>query len=101
MSRTQITYVEVVLLSWQKLPDELFSLSANWMYLESRFYRIARADMVGALTIEVLGLFEQLKGQNDITDFCSRVIVKKPNVTTQPIDMAQANYSALPDWVRP
>ena len=45
MSRTQITYVEVVLLSWQKLPDELLSLSANWLFLESRFYRIAQADM--------------------------------------------------------
>jgi hypothetical protein len=101
MSRTQITYVEVVLLRWQKLPDELFSLSANWIFLESRFYRIARADMVGALTIEVLGLCEQLKGQNTITDFCSRVVVKKPNVTTQPIDRGQVLYSELPDWVRP
>ena len=101
MSRTQITYVEVVLLRWQKLPDELFSLSANWMFLESRFYRIARADMMGALTIEVLGLFEQLKGQNSITDFCSRVVAEKPNMTTQPIDRGQVLYSELPDWVRP
>lgn len=101
MSRTQITYVEVVLLSWQKLPDELLSLSANWLVLESRFYRIAQADIVSALTVEVLGLFEQLKGQNSITDFCSRVVVRKRDVTTQPIEKVQANYSALPDWVQP
>jgi hypothetical protein len=101
MSRTQITYVEVVLLSWQKLPDELFSLSANWMFLESRFFRIAQADMGGALTVEVLGLFEQLKKQNNITDFCSRVVIRMQDATTQPIERAQTNYSALPDWIRP
>ncbi len=101
MSRTQINYVEVVLLSWQKLPDELFSLSANWIFIESRFYRIAQADIYGALTVEVLGLFEQLKKQNYITDFCSRVVVRTSDATTQPIDRVQANYSALPDWIRP
>jgi hypothetical protein len=101
MSRTQITYVEVILLNWQKLPDELLSLSANWLFLESRFYRIAQADIVSALTVEVLGLFEQLKGQNSITDFCSRVVVRTRGVTTQPIEKVQANYSALPDWVQP
>src|SRR5215471_9057152 len=101
MSRTQINYVEVVLLSWQKLPDELFSLSANWVFIESRFYRIAQADMDGALTVEVLGLFEQLKKQNYITDFCSRVVVRTQDATTQPVDGVQANYSLLPDWIRP
>jgi len=29
MSRTQITYVEVVLLTWQQLPEELLSLCAD------------------------------------------------------------------------
>ena len=101
MSRTQITYVEVVLLSWQKLPDELFSLSANWLFMESRFYRIAQADMGSSLTVKVLGVFEQLKKQNYITDFCSRVVVRTYDATTQPIDRVQANYSALPDWIRP
>ena len=57
MSRKQITYVEVVLLRWQELPNDLLSLSANWIFTESRFYRIAQADMGGALTVEMLGLF--------------------------------------------
>jgi hypothetical protein len=101
MSRAQITYVEVILLSWQKLPDELFSLSADWIFTESRFYRIAQADMSRALTVEMLGLFEHLKKQNSITDFCSRVVVKIQEMTTQPLDRVQANYSVLPDWIRP
>ena len=101
MSRTQITYVEVVLLSWQQLPDELLSLSANWIFSESRFYRIAQADMVSTLTVEMLGLFEQLKKQSYITDFCSRVVIRTPDRSTQPIDRMQANYSLLPDWIQP
>ena len=101
MSRTQITFVEVVLLRWQKLPDEFLSLSANWTFTESRFYKIAQADMVNALTVEMLGLFEQLKKQNHITDFCSRVVIRTPDRSTQPIDRVQANYSLLPDWIRP
>ncbi len=101
MSRTQITFVEVILLSWQKLPDELFSLSTDWIFIESRFYRIAQADMGSALTLEMLGLFEQLKKQNHITDFCSRVVVRTQEVITQPLERVQANYSILPDWIRP
>ncbi len=101
MNRTQIAYVEVILLSWQNLPEELFSLSANWIFTESRFYRIAQADMGSALTVEMLGLFEQLKKQNAITDFCSRVVVKAQEMITQPLERMQANYSALPDWIRP
>ncbi len=89
MSRTQITHVEVVLLTWQQLPEELLSLSADWIVMECRFYRIAQADMVGALTIELLRLFERLKEENRITDFCSRVVLT-----------GQARDSELPDWIR-
>jgi hypothetical protein len=96
-----MTYVEVILLSWQKLPDELISMSANWFFTESRFYRIAQADMGGALTLEMLGLFEQLKKQNHITDFCSRVVIRTQGMTTEPLERVQANYSSLPDWIRP
>jgi hypothetical protein len=90
MSGTQITYVEVVLLAWQELPEELLSLSADWTVIECRFYRIAQADIVGALTIELLGFFEQLKEESRIIDFCSRVVV-----------VEQTQHSELPDWVRP
>jgi len=101
MSRTQITYLEVVLLRWQQLPNELLNLSANWIFTESRFYRIAQADMGSTLTVEMLGLFEQLKKQNYITDFCSRVVIRTPDRSTQPVDKIQTNYSLLPDWIRP
>lgn len=90
MSGTQITYVEVVLLAWQELPEELLSLSVDWTVIECRFYRIAQADIVGALTIELLGFFEQLKEENRIIDFCSRVVL-----------VEQTQHSELPDWVRP
>jgi hypothetical protein len=90
MSGTQITYVEVVLLAWQELPEELLSLSTNWIFIDGRFYRIAQADIVGALTIELLGFFEQLKEENRIIDFCSRVVVTE-----------QTQLNELPDWVRP
>jgi hypothetical protein len=73
MSRTQITFVEVVLLRWQKLPDEFLSLSANWTFTESRFYKIAQADMVSALTVEMLGLFEQVKKSRTISPIFAAV----------------------------
>jgi hypothetical protein len=90
MSGTQITYVEVVLLVWQELPDELLNLNTDWTVIECRFYRIAQADIVGALTIELLGFFEKLKAENRIIDFCSRVVVTE-----------QTQHTELPDWVRP
>lgn len=94
-------HVEVVLLSWQQLPEELLSLSANWMYLESRFYRIAQVDMEGVLTIEMLEFLEQLKEQHQIADFCSRVIARDQAVSTKTIDLGEAKYNELPEWVRP
>ncbi len=94
-------HVEVVLLSWQQLPDELLSLSANWMFLESRFYRIAQVDMAGVLTIEMLEFLEQLKEQHRIADFCSRVVVREQAVFTKTIDLGEAKYNELPEWVRP
>jgi hypothetical protein len=94
-------HVEVVLLSWQQLPEELLSLSANWMYLESRFYRIAQVDMEGVLTIEMLEFLEHLKEQNHIADFCSRVIAREQGVFTKTIDLGEARYNELPEWVRP
>lgn len=94
-------HVEVVLLSWQQLPEELLSLSANWMYLESRFYRIAQVDMEGVLTIEMLEFLEQLKEQHQIADFCSRVIAREQAVSTKTIDLGEPKYNELPEWVRP
>lgn len=90
MSGTQITYVEVVLLAWQELPEEFLSLNTDWTVIECRFYRVAQADIAGALTIELLGFFERLKAENRIIDFCSRVVVTE-----------QTPLSELPDWVRP
>ena len=96
-----MTRVEVVLLSWQQLPEELLSLSANWIFLESRFYRIAQVDMEGVLTIEMLEFLEQLKEQHQIADFCSRVIAREQAVSTKTKDLGEAKYSELPEWVRP
>jgi|GEM_PF-1563071 len=101
MSRTQLAHVEVVLLTWQQLPDELINLSADWMFTESRFYRIAQADIVGVLNIGLIGLFEQLKAQNRITDFCSRVVVIKQITYREVSDTEQIVANELPDWVRP
>jgi hypothetical protein len=100
MMRTQFTHVEVVLLTWQPLPDELLHLSANWMFMDSRFYRIAYADIMDGLSIRLIGLFEHLKQQSRITDFCSRVVVTQRATTdvlpeTQPLVGRE-----LPDWVR-
>jgi len=101
MSRTQITYVEVVLLTWQQLPEELLSLCAEWIVIECRFYRIAQADIAGALTLELLEFFEQLKEEHRITDFCSRVVLAGQTGESSLPDTAQARESELPDWVRP
>src|SRR5260370_21911382 len=101
MSRTQITYVEVVLLTWQQLPEELLSLCAEWIVMECRFYRIAQADIAGALTIELLEFFEQLKEQNRITAFCSRVVLTKQTGESGLLDAEWAMERQLPDWVPP
>ena len=99
MSGTQLTHVEVVLLTWQKLPNELLSLSSDWMFTDSRFYRIAQADIMGELTIDLLGLFEQLKDEHRIADSCSRVVVMKRPATVPLPNTEQAVKSELPDWV--
>jgi hypothetical protein len=101
MSRTQITYVEVILLTWQQFPEELLSLCAEWIVMECRFYRIAQADIAGALTIELLEFFEQLKAENRITDFCSRVVLTRQTGESGLLDTGRARESELPDWVRP
>ncbi len=101
MGRIQLARVEVVLLTWQQLPDELINLSADWMFTESRFYRIAQADIMDGLNIELIGLFEQLKAENRITDFCSRVVVAKQIASREVPDTEGGLTSELPDWVRP
>jgi hypothetical protein len=101
MGRALLAHVEVVLLTWQQLPDELITLNADWMFTESRFYRIAQVDIVGGLNIGLIGLFEQLKAENRITDFCSRVVVIKQAAYREGPDTEQVVASELPDWVRP
>ncbi|HLH61237.1 MAG TPA: hypothetical protein VKV20_06085 [Ktedonobacteraceae bacterium] len=103
MTRTQLTHIEVVLLTWQQLPGELLNLSSHWIFMDCRFYRIAQVDISGDLTIDLLGLFEQLKVENRITDFCGRVVATKQRDTriwpvtgeNEPVK------SELPDWVFP
>ena len=99
MSVTQLTHVEVVLLTWQHLPVELLSLSSDWMFTDSRFYRIAQADIAGELTIDLLGLFEQLKDEHRIADSCSRVVMARRTTKALSPNTAQAVKSELPDWV--
>ena len=97
MRGTQLTHVEVVLLTWQQLPVELLNLSGDWMFTDSRFYRIAQADIAGELTIDLLGLCEQLKNEHRIADSCSRVVMAKQPAHTP--NTEQAIKSTLPDWV--
>jgi hypothetical protein len=101
MMRTQFTHVEVILLSWQPLPDELSGLSTDWMYTDSRFYRIAQADIKDGLSVGLLGLFESLKRQSRITDFCSRVIGTQRTTTHFLPNTRPLLERGLPDWVRP
>jgi hypothetical protein len=100
MGRTLLAHVEVVLLTWQQLPDELFTLSGDWVFTDSRFYRIAQADIVGGLTMQLILLFEQLKAENRISDFCSRVVAITQETTRDPPDTGPFVASDLPDWVR-
>jgi hypothetical protein len=99
MSGTQLTHVEVVLLTWQQLPVELLSLSSDWLFTDSRFYRIAQADIAGELTIDLLGLFEQLKHEQRIADSCSRVVITKQATPAHLPNTEQAIQIELPDWV--
>lgn len=99
MIGTQLTHVEVVLLNWQQLPAELLSLGSDWMFTDSRFYRIAQADIAGELTINLLGLFEQLKHEHRIADACSRVVMAKQTTPAHLSNTGQAITSELPDWV--
>jgi hypothetical protein len=95
---TQYTHIEVVLLNWQPLPDALTRLHADWSFVESRFYRIAQADVVASLNVGLLELFEQLKLENDIADYCSRVVVTRHAPLKTP-NTGQLVADDLPDWV--
>jgi len=98
MERTQCTHIEVVLLTWQQLPDELTRLNADWTFVESRFYRIAQADVMVSLNVGLLELFEQLKQENDIADYCSRVVQTRQQSYRAP-NTGQLVAHDLPDWV--
>ncbi len=98
MERMQSTHIEVVLLTWQQLPDELTRLNAEWTFVESRFYRIAQTDIRESLNIGLLELFEQLKQENGIADFCSRIVLSKPELQKIP-NTGQLDTHDLPDWV--
>ena len=95
---TQFTHIEVVLLNWQPLPDALTRLHADWSFVESRFYRIAQADVIASLNVGLLELFEQLKLENDIADYCSRVVVTR-NAPLKTPTTGQLAANDLPDWV--
>src|ERR1700730_3293193 len=99
MSGTQLTHVEVVLLTWQQLPIELLSLGSDWMFTDSRFYRIAQADITGELTVDLLGLFERLKDEYRIADSCVRVVMAKKLAPAHLPNTEQGVKSELPDWV--
>ena len=101
MTSTQLTHIEVVLLTWQQLPGELLDLSTHWIYVECRFYRIAQVDIAGDLTINLLELFGHLKEENRITDFCGRVLPMNQRNTRVLPDTGDALKSELPDWVLP
>jgi len=62
--------------------------------MECRFYRIAQADIAGALTIELLEFFEQLKEQNRITDFCSRVVLTGQTEESGLLDTGRARRAS-------
>ena len=100
MGRTLLAHVEVVLLNWQQLPDELITLSADWVFTDSRFYRIAQADILGRLTMQLILLFERLKAENRISDFCSRVVAITQEITRDAPDTDQVVARDLPAWVR-
>ena len=68
------THIEVVLLDWPKLPPEFLALSSNWTFLTSRFYCIAQTDIQRELTTGELETFEEIKEQDRIIDFCSRIV---------------------------
>ena len=101
MGQTLLAHVEVVLLTWQQLPDELIALNADWMFTESRFYRIAQADVVGELNIGLIGLFEHLKAENRISDFCTRMVAIKQSAHHVAPETEQLARPDLPEWIRP
>ena len=46
----RFTYIEVVLLTDQELPDEFKALTTYWKFIQTRFYRIGQALVLRTLT---------------------------------------------------
>lgn len=55
------TYIEVVLLTDQELPDEFKALTTYWKFVETRFYRIGQAIVLRTLTGEEYALIGKQK----------------------------------------
>lgn len=55
------TYIEVVLLTDQELPDEFKALTTYWKFVETRFYRIGQAVVLRTLTGEEYALIGKQK----------------------------------------
>jgi len=55
------TYIEVVLLTDQELPDEFQALTTYWKFVETRFYRIGQAVVLRTLTGDEYALIGKQK----------------------------------------
>ena len=57
----RFTYVEVVLLTEQELPDEFKALTTYWKFVDTRFYRIGKAVVLRSLTGDEYALIGKQK----------------------------------------
>ncbi len=83
-----ITLLEIVLGDWQKLPEELFTLSEDWKYIPGSVYTIANVELSRELTHEEQALLVRLKGNRSIVDGTSR---------TKEVS-AEGSSKTLPEW---
>ena len=68
----RFTYIEVVLLIDQELPDEFKALTTDWKFVETRFYRIGQAIVLHILTGDEYALIGKWK--NKFLNISSEVI---------------------------
>jgi hypothetical protein len=72
-SNYYIVTIEVVMSLAQRLPYAFRLLSEHWTYLQSSLYHIAMTSINTPITQEDIKLFDELKDQALLIDYCIKV----------------------------
>ncbi len=71
-----LVHIEVVMTNAQRLPQAFYMVGEHWTYLQSFIFRIARLSSNKQITQAQVEVFDELREQARIIDYCIKVIAQ-------------------------